>query len=205
MNRRTIFFALVLNVTSCLAQNVYKVEFAEDSSSFCKIYESEKKIILKECYYIKDSTLQSTETYIDNKLFGTKSFYYPNGKLSGTINYIDGKEVGLRREYYSNGNLFVQEEFKLNNFDTSDVEYCSEEISSIGTSPGEFTAFGNTCYKSPKEGKSVYYFENGNKYLEGYFKNNKRVGIWYYYHEFGRLDKKKDYGNGSGNQSILGN
>lgn len=200
---RTIFLTLVLNGTCCLAQVNYKIEFAQDSSSFCKVYESDKKIIFKECFSKKDSLLQSTETYLNNNLIGTKSYYYPNGKLSGTINYINGKEVGLTRGYYSNGNLFVQEEFKPNDKDAPNVEYCSEEISKIGTGIGEYTATGKYCYKSPKHGKTIYFYENGKKYLEGYFKNNKRVGIWYFYHEDGTLDKKKDYGDGARGQSIL--
>jgi antitoxin component YwqK of YwqJK toxin-antitoxin module len=46
------------------------------------------------------------------------------------------------------------------------------------------------------EGKRITYFENGNKRYEGNYKEDLRAGLWKFYNEQGKLVNQIDYGKG---------
>jgi antitoxin component YwqK of YwqJK toxin-antitoxin module len=109
--------------------------------------------------------------------------------------FLNGKNVGQFLEYNMNGTLCIKGFFAEGAIDDSHKEYCGDDEFTSIDNPGIATR--HYCFSSPREGKWTYYADNGKKYCEGCYKNNKRIGKWIFYSIYnGKIERQKDYENG---------
>ena len=55
--------------------------------------------------YYEDSTLQYTQTYLNDKLHGVCEYYQSNGSLGAITNYVNGKRCGMYKLYNIYGDV----------------------------------------------------------------------------------------------------
>lgn len=112
---------------------------------------------------------------------------YTNGSPQMERDYkmIDGKRLAVyEREYYEDGNLL--KEGALSSMEKRDGHWKSYHRDGVLWSEGDYI-------NGIREGKTVTYFANGNKYYEGQFAKAKKVGVWKFWKEDGEFDKEIDF------------
>lgn len=112
---------------------------------------------------------------------------FPNGEKK-IVMYYEGE--GSERKpveqvsYYITGKVEVQGKFDENQKRTGNWTYFYEDG----------TKWSECEYKSGlRHGKSITYFENGNKRYEGSYENDKQIAHWIFYNEDGSIKNEKDY------------
>ncbi len=168
----------------------------KDSMYYCRVFSDQNNITIKECYSMKDSSILYIETYVDKKLTGIRNEYYSTGILKRHEVFLQGKIIGQFLEYNENGTLLIKGSFAEGDNGDNKEEYCGEILIVSQDNPGVGTDCCY-CFSSPRQGKWTYYSDSGKKYSEGYYKDNKRIGEWLIYDIYtGKIEEKKDYGNG---------
>jgi antitoxin component YwqK of YwqJK toxin-antitoxin module len=145
-----------------------------------RTYHDPEKSVLKEIYYIDDSTT--------SRLTGPYKSYFISGNVEREGFYKDNLPDSIWVYYYENGNVKMKGMLKY------------------GTSHGLWEYFfenGNLnmagmIIDSKREGNWKYYYENGDIKSEGNYKNNVKHGIWNYFYEEGDIKAQAYYENGNG-------
>jgi antitoxin component YwqK of YwqJK toxin-antitoxin module len=98
---------------------------------------------------------------------------------------VDGKRLAVyEREYYEDGNLL--KEGALSNSEKRDGLWKSYHRDGVIWSEGAYI-------DGIREGTTITYFANGNKYYEGQFAKAKKVGVWKFWTEDGEFEKEINF------------
>ncbi len=143
-------------------------------------YHDPENTILKEKYYIDDSTT--------SRLTGSYKSYYISGKIEKEGFYKDNLPDSLWIYYYENGTVKMKGMLKDGNSHGL-WEYFYEN--------GHLNMAG-MIIDSKREGNWKYYYENGDLKSQGDYINNIKQGIWNYYYEEGDLKAQAYYNKGKG-------
>ena len=135
-------------------------------------------------WFYKDGTKEQEGTYDEKgKKINTWIYYYENGNIKKEECYSAN---GFNRAYYNNKQLYFAVEIKDFKRVGSYTEYHRN---------GELKMSG-TYVDDELEHNAVWFYENGNKEMEGSFMKGKRTGLWkYYYRESGSLGSEGEYLN----------
>ena len=126
------------------------------------------------------------------KLISTK---FPDGTIKEAGATIDGKKEGMWLEYY-NGHISAQRCYVDDSLSGESIDYNEN---------GEI--FIRQTFKNGQEdGNYILYsdFKKGKIGEQGNYKNGHKIGVWEYYLEDGRLNKKIEY-NGKNEKVIMDN
>jgi len=118
-----------------------------------------------------------------HKIHKHKTFY-PNGQVSAIGKSIGcGSRIGNWKYYYINGQLYT-------NINYSEREHIIGDYA-IYDKQGKLLFKNNYDSKELRQYKN--FSKNGNLIVEGYYKNHKRVGVWYWYFENGNKKSVNTY------------
>ncbi|MFH0895832.1 MAG: hypothetical protein V2A54_15460 [Bacteroidota bacterium] len=109
-----------------------------------------------------------------------KTDYYRNGNIKIVGSYLNNVPDGLRRDYSIDGKVTSSTMFK------EGVIIAEGVVDNAGFRQGLFKEF----------------YETGELLAEGYYKDNKRVGEWKYYHKNGKTEQVGKYGNAEKPQGL---
>lgn len=114
------------------------------------------------------------------------SFYVNDQpQLERDYKMVDGKRMAIyEREYYEDGKLL--KEGALSNNEKRDGLWKSFYRDGVLWSEGSYD-------DGMREGKTITYFPNGNKYYEGQFAQSKKVGVWKFWKEDGTFEKEINF------------
>jgi len=143
-------------------------------------YHDPAKTILKEIYYIDDSST--------SRLTGSYRSYFISGNIEKEGFYKDNLPDSLWIYYYENGKIKMKGMLK-GGASHGLWEYFYEN--------GNLSKAGMVL-NSKREGNWKYYFENGAIKSQGDYKHNVKHGIWNYFYEEGEIKAQAYYQNGRG-------
>ncbi len=130
---------------------------------------------------------------------GLHSEWYENGKKNKEQNYVQGNLDGKSIEWYSNGQIKVEYLFLSGGIKTGyytsyfeNGQKHKQEYYIGGILKSEGTYEGDYLFK-----KSVEYYPEGQKKVEGFTKNGLRDGIWTEWFNTGEKKKELKYVNGT--------
>jgi len=112
---------------------------------------------------------------------------YANGtpQIERDFELVDGKRLAVyEREYYEDGNLLKDGPLSIH--EKRDGLWKSYYRDGVVWSEGEYA-------DGIREGKTVTYFANGNKYYEGQFVKAQKSGVWKFYNEQGEFVNETTY------------
>lgn len=124
--------------------------------------------------------------------------YHPNGTL---YQYLEAQELranGAYREWFSNGQQKIEAKVIGGTADLSDGvqdDWVIDGFSKVWNEQGNLVA-SIEYSKGSLEGKSLYYFPNGQLQKELFFKNNQLSGTSYEYTSEGELISATEYSKG---------
>jgi antitoxin component YwqK of YwqJK toxin-antitoxin module/Tfp pilus assembly protein PilF len=136
-------------------------------------------------YYI-DGTLEIKNFYHKDQLHGEQQFYSVEGKIERAFQYKYGELIS--ETYFDNeGNALGVLNYmpKENNF-TLEYLYKNKK-----------TNIKVDYVNGVKHGKYISYDFYGNKYLEGQYANDVKVGKWTWFYENGEVESIRNYLNGN--------
>lgn len=150
-------------------------------------------------YHYPDGTLQNIEhyeiTHYESKAYregkpkksvktGTWYSYYPDGKVKRKVTYTNNQKNGLLKEYHYNGN-------------TAHVaHYINDRIIGLEEFFYENNNVEHTVIRDEegyRQGKEIYYYEDGQLKSEGSYLSNIKSGKWKHYNETGKLILEEYY------------
>ena len=166
--------------------------------------------------YPKSKVLQYKGTFKDDKPIGTFYYYYPNNKVKAVVKHEDGKARSVAFFYHENGKLMSAgiymnglKDSVWNNYAPSGrlsfketykndlldgikfVYYLSEDPSDNST-----RLSAAMTYKAGKlDGESKEYYDFGGVKKSGFYKDNKKIGVWKTYFVNGKemfVERYKD-------------
>lgn len=145
-------------------------------------YKNGLKYGIAKTYDLKTDKLKSIQRYeadtmivtSDVKIHDIKRDYYSNGNIKSIGSYFNGIPDGVRRDYDINGKIIASYIFR----------------------DGILEATGIIDEKGKYQGKWYYFYENGNIYETGNYRNNMKVGEWIVYDTLGNVIEKMEYLNG---------
>ncbi len=156
--------------------------------------------------------VQAQNTEIDSN--GYNKIYYPNGKLLSEGHLKKGRPEGYWKTYYTNGNLKSEGNRKNHLLDSTWIFYNlkGDTIEKINYLLGKKNGYHIRFYINPdnpintgnfkskelyvqnkKEGRSYYYYENGDIHKIINYSNNKKEGIAKEFASNGRLITLMNY------------
>lgn len=112
---------------------------------------------------------------------------YANGftQIERDYKLVDGKRLAVyEREYYEDGNMLKEGPLSIR--EKRDGLWKSYYRDGVVWSEGEYV-------DGIREGKTVTYFANGNKYYEGQFVRAQKSGLWKFYNEQGEFVNETIY------------
>jgi antitoxin component YwqK of YwqJK toxin-antitoxin module len=115
--------------------------------------------------------------FVNDVKQGLTAYYYPDGKLKRNVNFIDGLEEGLSKEYAPDGRVI-----KL-------VTYLKGYITDIEN-------INRLDAKGKKQGKWVFFYDEGSVRLEGTYRNDLENGYFKEYSRDGNLVSTTKYIDG---------
>lgn len=143
-------------------------------------------------YYAKTNKLQNTYSYsiMDSVRQGHYVKYFENGKKESEGEYLDNFQVGKWNSWYENGSKSSEELFLSR---IEDIRKVLESDTVLSKSRNNAT-YG---YSGIRNGKNVWYYENGKKSSEEVYKNGRiqNLSTW---NEEGRkevVEIKDPYGS----------
>ena len=162
----------------------------------------EKQRIAEEMFY-KSGKTRYYRGYKDNKPSGLWKYYYESGKLFAEADFSNSTVGTNWVFYYEDGTTIFDEKDEITILEiTRDrVPLTVEGGDDIAMKQCQFyTNFGlrseGVLKNNKREGRWVFYFENGNKQAEGNFVNDVQNGDHVVYHENGALYYQGVYENG---------
>lgn len=108
---------------------------------------------------------------------GLWRYYYPNSNLWASISYINDNPDGNAFLYYDNKENKIK---AIAHFSKGKLNGKYQEYYPNGNKKTDL--FYQNHYKS---GSAKYFDKNGSLLIEGNYKNNEKIGFWYFYTPFG--------------------
>lgn len=135
------------------------------------------------------NTVSGEYTVVDGKRNGADTRYYLSGKVQSINTYSLGVPVGVFITYYENGNIESYYDYGY-----SDKDKLLEEFELTVYHTDTFPPYASTSsterYYKKLQGQRYFFYSNGNtKRIESY-KDNKPDGVWQYFYDNGKLEKK---------------
>jgi antitoxin component YwqK of YwqJK toxin-antitoxin module len=160
-------------------------------------------------YLFQDGKLEQQGNYTAGKPAGEWKWFYPNGELRREMEYVNGEPDGPSFEYDETGNIISEGEY-VDGFKEGKWRYVYGDIIETGAyfegeQNGDWSQVdrltGTMRYEGgfvsgEKNGKHVWYHENGNVYRRGFYEMGSREGIWETFDVFGNLTFTIEYKNG---------
>ena len=222
----------VIFLSACTSEVKEVVSKYPDGSPKVVVYfkkSGDKKIKLREIGYYQDQKEMYKGSYKNEQRTGVWIYLYQNGKTFAQAEYTTNTESKNWEIKDPNGNLFFDKDYKMSisGLYNNGAPYQVDFKKMIDTYTNEYYFY--PTYKLQMIGKSldkqrqglwIYYYENGQKWSEGYFKNGihdsivnswhangqkqheglyrngKEAGTWKYYDEQGKLVKEVVFENG---------
>jgi len=132
------------------------------------------------------------EYYRNGVAYGKWTEWYENGKMKGEEFYKDGVREGTWTEWYENGQKRYESLFE--NGIRNSIGYYGN---------GQLRSKDQLKWKSVKglpdwyqDGPSTYWYENGQKIWEGYYKDGMKEGKWTYWYKNGDIKSEESYKSG---------
>ncbi len=148
-------------------------------------------------YYNKSGKVEQTGSYNNGRPDGLWKWYYEDGALLREEEYFQGQRDGAYTEYAQNGDIISQGQFsdgeKNGDWKLKSGDYTEEGKYILGLKDGQWKAYypdgtvrfkGNFTQGNP-DGDQLYFFENGKKKEEQYFKMGIRQRVWKKFDEDG--------------------
>ena len=141
------------------------------------------------CIYKDSSGQYFLKGKIKNgKRHGKSTSWYENGQKQLEENFLEGLLNGKSTKWLENGQIVLEESFKE-----------GKQISET-----RYTYYDNNLRDSLKtfknnrlNGQSIYYrHDNGQKFIEGSYKDNKADGKWTFWDKSGRKIEESNYKDG---------
>jgi antitoxin component YwqK of YwqJK toxin-antitoxin module len=117
------------------------------------------------------------ENFIDDIKQGITRYLYANGKIKKTVPFVDGLENGLAMEYNTDGNIISLIEYKKG-FIVNREKINRKDNNNL------------------KQGKWIYFYDDGTVRLEGTYRNDKKNGYFKDYDKDGNLISVTKYIDG---------
>lgn len=140
-------------------------------------------------YFIHEKKLQMTGKYEDEACKIRNGWFYwfhPNGNINSYGKYVHNKRDGLWISYHTNGMMSdstLYENGKVTGTSLSWYPNGYMRDSSVVSSNGSMISVG--------------WFDNGNLSSAGRYNNeDKKTGVWQFFHSNGKLSAKEWYDNG---------
>jgi len=137
---------------------------------------------------ISEHALVEEGTYTNDLKTGVLKKYYPSGELRSEITYSLNKPSGDYTLYYENG--VIEEKGKV----ARNKNIGSFERNYKNGNPHQRFLFSDS---GKRNGKQLYYHENGNMALEVTVVNGKETGVMKRYSENGSIEEEKSFENGT--------
>lgn len=128
--------------------------------------------------------------YVSNSKTGIWTGYHNNNEKKYEITYKDGLPDGYSKFYYKNGLVSEEGLWKVNRW-VGRYKYNYEN--------GQCAYDFNYNTKGKREGKQVYFHENGNVMIDGDWNDGKETGVLHEYYEDGSVKAEKSYADGKCN------
>jgi antitoxin component YwqK of YwqJK toxin-antitoxin module len=151
--------------------------------SIWKFYDEKGKLVV-EITYLNDKkngirrTIQENETieehFVDDIKQGPTLYYYPDGKKKKMVPFVNGLEDGTAYEYDDEGTVITLITYKKGYIVNRDK-------------------INRKDRNNLKQGKWMYFYENGVVRLEGTYKDDKKNGYFKEYDRKGNLIKTEKY------------
>ncbi len=179
-----IFCVIVLSITSCLSEDIDKVEVKNANGIVIEEYNIRRTDGVRTGIYnlfYDGGELYETGHYKDGNLEGVRKLYYISGKLKTEETYKSGIFEGVWKSYYENGSLKLEGNYSNNSMEGEWKGYYeSGELKEVVT-------FANNLENGP----FVEYYPNNNIKAKGYyFEGDQEHGELQLYNEEGVLVKK---------------
>jgi antitoxin component YwqK of YwqJK toxin-antitoxin module len=136
--------------------------------------------------YFENEKVKSTQDFVNAKLNGKLVNYSDKGFKQQEFDYVDGRKNGIGTGWYESGKVAFQLKYK------DDLYYDGTEYFEDGW-PRVLVKFSAP---GKREGKAFYYEEDGNIWMQGYFKNGKEDSIWTKFDKNGQVTETTKYENG---------
>ena len=116
------------------------------------------------------------------------------------INTSTGKEMDHDYSIYDNNFIYKKNKIIIcNNYNTHINIVCTSGIHYFKTKETALSWFFQQQDMKHPDGKWTSWFENGNKYCEGSYKNDKKNGKWTSWYDNGHKHYEGSYKNGNEN------
>lgn len=162
------------------------------------LYTNDKRVGEWIFYYPNKQIEQKGKYDKKGKAQGEWKWYYENGALMRDEFYIDNKRDGMMNEYTEDGKIITKGEFiedmqeGLWIYETPEYKeigkYVNDKPDSLWKSyymPKEKIRFEGKFINGDPEGKHVWYYENGRKWIEGFYVGGMKQNDWKFYDERG--------------------
>ncbi len=228
---KKIFYLLiaVILATSCTNEVKEIISKYPDGSPKVVVFykkSGDKKIKIREIGYYQDQKEMYSGKYKDEQRNGTWVYLYQNGKTFAKAEFVNNLDAKGWEIVDPIGNTFMDKDYKMNvtgmynNGAPYQVDFkkaIDKEVNEYFFYPDYKLQMIGKSLEKQREGKWTYYYENGNKWSEGYFKkglhdsivntwyengqaqhegfykDGKEAGTWKYYNQQGRMEKEVDY------------
>lgn len=136
-------------------------------------------------YYHHNGLVQETGTYVNNKKEGEWISYFLNGKKSAVLEYRNDTTIGNTTRWYQTGEISNKAEMNKQGNGKSTWWFKNGMKMEEGL-----------LQKSDRDGKWIFYDNNGQICAETYYKLGKEVGPRLYANDDGKLVPTNDTSNG---------
>lgn len=194
------------NIISITRYRNNQIVLHEDINRYNK--KNEKTGLWKEFY--DNGTLKEEKYYNEGKLDGLYKFYNKNGYLINTVYYEKGEivekseefdiEIDIKEDYDENGNLFFlgsylnQKPIGVHRYFDKNGEVMKSKAYNVYH---QLIAEGIVKLNGNKEGQWTEYYPEGRiKKAEGYYRNNEKIGKWFFYFKNAQIEQTGSYTNG---------
>ena len=167
--------------------------------------------------YPNSRVVQYKGQFKDDKPVGAFTYYYESGKVKAVIKHDVNSTRSSAYFYHENGNVMSHGIYRnmkkdsiwlnflpsgrLSNTETysNDLLHGKKVVFYVPENIEDKSRIPSTVYnyKNGKlHGETIDYFETGGTKMKGQFENDKKIGVWEYYHLSGKKMMVERYKNG---------
>lgn len=143
-------------------------------------------------YYYQSGKVKAVVKHDENSTRSSAYFYHENGILMSHGIYRDMKKDSIWLNFTPTGRLSNSESFKNDMLHGKKiVYYVPENLEDKSRLPSAVYLYEN----DKLNGEAIEYFQTGTVKSKGVYKDNKKVGVWDYFHPNGKkmmLERYKD-------------
>jgi antitoxin component YwqK of YwqJK toxin-antitoxin module len=177
---------IVLTLYSCNHSNVILEQWSNGSPKIVLDFKNIQDSIYTRIEYFENGKIKSTQDYVNAKLNGKVISYSDKGFKQQEVDYVNGEKNGIGSGWYESGKIAFQFKYKDGLY-YDGTEYFENGWPRVLV---KFSAPGK------RQGKAIYYDEDGNIWQQGYFENDKEDSVWVRFDKTGRIIQKITYKDG---------